>query len=63
MTVVAYRHLEDAYTGLKKSLQQEGTFMQRTTQSVRGSFRTVEKALREEFLLDLFLGANNTMPG
>ena len=47
---VPCKHLQSAYAGLQKSLQQECTFVQRFTQGIRDAFGPVEKALWETFL-------------
>ena len=51
---VSQNHPQSAYAGLQKSLQQEWAFGQRVTPGVGDSFGTVEKALRETFVLALF---------
>ena len=60
---VVHKHPQTAYAGLQKSLQQECAFVQHSTQGLGYYFRPVAKALREEFLPALFLGAETHMPG
>ena len=43
---VARKHLQSAYAGLQKSLQQEWAFVQRVTSRVSNSFGPVETALK-----------------
>ena len=43
---VAQKHLQSAYAGLQKSLQQEWEFVQRVTPRVSYSFGPVETALK-----------------
>ena len=44
---VAQNHLQSAYIGLQKSLQQEWSFMQRVTPCIGDAFVLVEQALRD----------------
>ena len=62
MAGVDHKHLQAAYVGLQKYLQQEWSFIQRTTQGRGEEFWSIEKALWEELLPDLFLGAEEHMP-
>ena len=48
------KHLQSAYAGLQKSLQQEWAFLQRVTLGIGNAFSPIEKALRENFFLTLF---------
>ena len=59
---VAHKHLQSAYAGLQKSLQQEWAFVQRVTPGVRESFGPVEEALREIFVPALFRGLSEGLP-
>ena len=43
---VAHKHLQSAYAGLQKFLQQEWGFVQRVTPGVGEAFSPVEEALR-----------------
>ena len=63
MEWVTFRNSRAIYAGLKKSLQQEWYFVQRSTQGLGDDFRTTKKALWEEFLPTLFLGVETTIPG
>ena len=63
MLGVVRDHLQAVYAGLKNSLQQDCEFVQRATQGLGHKFRPVEKALREEFLPDLFFGVEVHMTG
>ena len=53
---VSQKHLQSAYSGLQKSLQQEWTFVQRVTPGIGNAFRLVETALKETFMPTLFEG-------
>ena len=46
-------HPQSAYAGLQKSLQQEWAFVQRVTPGIVDAFGSVEKALKETFVLAL----------
>ena len=59
---VAQKHPQYAYTGLKKSLQQELAFVKRVTPGVGDSFGPVETALKETFMPALFEGLREGMP-
>ena len=48
--------------GLQRSLQQEWAFMQCTTKGLGDDFQTIDKALREDFILVLFIGKLESMP-
>ena len=56
LTGVSRKHLQSAYSGLQKPLQQEWEFLQRVTPGVCDAFGLVHKALMETFLPDLFYG-------
>ena len=60
---VTRKHLQYAYAGLQKSLQQEWAFVQRVTPGIGDAIRPVEKALRETFFLYLFEGLRGGAPG
>ena len=60
---VAHKHLQSAYAGLQKSLQQEWSFVQRVTLGVGGAFGPVEEALQEIFVPALFIGLSEGLPG
>ena len=62
MSGVAHRHLQMAYTGLQKSLQQEWAFVQRVTPGIGMAFQTVKYEMRDTFLLTLFQGAMSHIP-
>ena len=47
------KHPQSAYSGLRKSLQQEWAFVQQVTPGIGNAFGPVEKALRETFMPDL----------
>ena len=51
---VSCKHLQSAYAGLRKSLQQEWAFMQRVTPGIGDDFIQVETVLKETFVLALF---------
>ena len=53
---VFLKHLQSAYAGLKKSLQQEWYFVKRVTPGVGAAFGPVEEALQEVFVPALFRG-------
>ena len=59
---VARKHLQAAYTCLQKSLQQEWALMKHTTQGLGEDFKPLEKALWEEFLVDILQRAAEHMP-
>ena len=59
---VARKHPQSAYTGLKKSLQQEWAFVQRVAHGIIDAFGPVEEALQENFLSDLFQGLRERAP-
>ena len=60
---VACNHLQSAYAGLQKSLQQEWAFMQWVTPGIGDAFGPVEEVLEETFLPDLFQGMGEETPG
>ena len=49
LTGVALNHLQSAYAGLQKSLQQEWDFVHRVTPGVGAAFGPVKEALQEVF--------------
>ena len=53
---VARKHLQSAYAGLQKSLQQEWAFVQRVTPGIGDAFGPVEQALQETCIPSLFQG-------
>ena len=53
---VALKHMQSAYDGLQKSLQQVCSFMQRFTPGIGDAFGLVKEALWETFLPALFQG-------
>ena len=53
---VSRKHLQSAYAGMQKSLQQEWAFMQQVTHDIGDAFSPVEKVLQENFVLSLFEG-------
>ena len=53
---VSRKHLQSAYTGLQKSLQQEWAFVKRFTPSIGDALGPVEKVLRDTFAPELFEG-------
>ena len=59
---VSRKHLQSAYTGLQKSLQQEWAFVQRVTIGINNAFRPVEMALKETFVPALFEGLGGGVP-
>ena len=61
--VVARRHPQTAYVGLKNSLHQEWTFVQHVTLDIGMSFHVVEDALWGVFLAYLFQGGMTHIPG
>ena len=60
---VVCKHPQSAYTGLKKSLQQEWEFVQRVTRGIRYTFSPVEEALWETFFPAFFQGLGEGTPG
>ena len=50
---VSRKHPQSAYSGLKKSLQQQWEFLQQVTPGIRDAFVPVEKVLWENFLPDI----------
>ena len=59
---VAHCHLQTAYTGLQKSLQQEWAFVQHVTPGIGMAFHPVEDDLRVTFLPDLFQEDTSQIP-
>ena len=59
LTGVSHNHLQSAYAGLQKSLQQEWAFMQRVILGTGDAFGPVKKALGETFVPALFEGLGN----
>ena len=53
---VSRNHLQSAYSGLQRSVQQEWAFMQRVTPGIGSTFCLLEKALQETLFLALFEG-------
>ena len=53
---VAHKHLQSAYAGVQKSLQQEWTFVQRVTPGIGDAFGPVEEEIVKAFLSALFVG-------
>ena len=51
---VSHKHLQSAYIGLQKSLQQEWALVQRVTSDIGDAFGPVEKYLQDTFMPDLF---------
>ena len=60
---VARRHLQTAYAGLQKSLQQEWAFVKCATPDIGMDFQVVEDTLWDILLPDLFKGAIEQIPG
>ena len=60
---VAHKHLQSAYAGLQKSLQQEWAFVQRVTPGISNVFRPVEEENAKAFLPALFEGVGDGAPG
>ena len=56
LTGVSRKHPKSAYSRLKKSLQQECTFVQWVTPGIGYAFGLVERDLRETFFRGLFQG-------
>ena len=59
---VAHKHLQSAYSGLQKFLQQEWPIVQRVTPGVGDAFGPVEEALKEIFLPALHEGLGEGVP-
>ena len=59
---VSRNHPQSTYAGLQKSLQKEWALVQRVTPGIRYDFGTVEKALQETFVPDLFKGLGEGAP-
>ena len=59
---VAHKHLQSAYAGLQKSLQQEWDFVQRVTPGVGDAFGPAEVALKDIFVPALFQGLWEGVP-
>ena len=62
MAGVARKHLQYAYAGLQKSLQQEWAFVQRVTPGIGAEFGPVEEEIAKEFLPALFEGVGDGAP-
>ena len=60
---VAHWHRQTSYTGLKKSLQQEWSFVQCFTPYIGMAFQAVEDELHDTFLPDIFQGGTSQIPG
>ena len=60
---VARKHLQSAYAGLQKSLQQEWTFVQRLTPGIGDVFGPVEEDIEKAFFPALFEGVGDGAPG
>ena len=60
---VACKHLQSAYAGLQKSLQQEWSFMQRINPDIGDALDPAEQALQEAFIPALFHGLEEITPG
>ena len=56
------KHPHSAYAKLQNSLQHKWAFVQRVTPGIRNAFGPVEKALRENFLPDIFEGSGEGAP-
>ena len=54
LAVLARNHLQSAYAGLQKSLQQEWAFVKRVTPIIGDAFVPVEEALQATFVPSLF---------
>ena len=59
---VSHKHLQSAYAGMQKSLQQEWEFVQQVTPDIGDAFRTVEQALREAFIPAFLHGLGEGTP-
>ena len=57
------KHPQSAYAELQKLLQQEWTFVQQVTPGVGDAFGPVETVLKETFVLALFEGLGEGVPG
>ena len=57
------KHPQTAYAGLQKSFQQDWAFVQRVTPNIGNTFGPVVEALQDYFLLSLFQGAGEGVPG
>ena len=62
LTGVSRKHLQSAYTGLQKSLQQEWAFVQMVSPGIGDAFGLVEKELRETFVPAPFKGLGEGTP-
>ena len=62
LTGVSRKHLQSAYTGLQKSLQQEWAFVQMVSPGIGDAFGPVEKELRETFVPAPFKGLGEGTP-
>ena len=60
---VARKHLQSAYAGLHKSLQQKWAFVQRVTPVIDDVFGLVEEEIKMAFIPELFHGAGDIAPG
>ena len=60
---VARKHLQSAYAGLQKSIQQEWAFVQRVTLGIGDTFGPVEEEITTTFLPALFEGVGDGAPG
>ena len=63
MAGVARKHLQSAYAGLQKSLQQEWAFVQKVTPGIEDDFGPVEENIATAFLPALFMGVGDRSPG
>ena len=63
LTRFSQKHLQSAYAGLQNSLQQEWAFVQQVTPGVGDAFGPVETVLKETFVLALFEGLGEGVPG
>ena len=59
---VTSNHLQSAYAGLQKSLQQEWAFVQQMIPGIGDAFRPVETVLKETFVPELFKGLGDGVP-
>ena len=59
---VSCKHLQSAYAGLQKSLEQEWAFVHQVTTGIGDAFGPVEKSLRETFMPELFKGLVDGVP-
>ena len=59
---ISCKHLQSAYAGMQKSLQQERAFVQPVTSGIGDAFSLVEKELRETFVLTLFKRLDDGVP-